>query len=498
MNFQTPCHLTRAARRSLAAKGFPIAFATWMLIGTGLLPVVAVNGQGLIGGIEPKVVLRLDARTVLRLHERFRDYADAIPAADTWGMEEVLAFEENPHFACLWGDSTKVLTLPSDAPSSGKAPRFQRRIVLLKPSTFVINDWTLDPLPDRIDCRPRWELSCRPEISFKDQRVREIKEDGGVLWCETLLPEEATTGTILPRGLAAGARQPLRVIARLGTPQAPRFMHVLHVAGSGEGYTVRSRSVSAEGELQLTLQTAGRVYQLTLPTACDAAGTIAVSETGGQTLLPSRPLPSGILPHGKGGVQLLERWDSAYRENRRPGWDTGRPSSDLRQAVESGTLKRCRAVEFGCGTGTNAIYLAQQGFDVTAIDLAPTALARAEEKARAEGVRVRWVLADVLAPPPLEPFDLVLRSGLLSRRPPAIRRGVSATVQRLTHPGSQVLIQAGNANEERQSGPPRVKEEELRGLLVRLRVPVAEDDTFRHRRSQRPGALAWSVLLRRK
>ena len=171
------------------------------------------------------------------------------------------------------------------------------------------------------------------------------------MWCETLLPEEATTGTILPRGLAAVRSATVAGHRTARHAAALRFMHVLHVAGS-EGYTVRSRSVSAEGELQLTLQTAGRVYQLTLPTACDAAGTIAVSaETGGQTLLPSRLLPSGILPHGKGGVHLLERWDSAYRENRRPGWDTGRPSSDLHQAVESGDAEAvpCRRIRLRHG-----------------------------------------------------------------------------------------------------------------------------------------------------
>ena len=316
---------------------------------------------------------------------------------------------------------------------------------------------------------------------------------------ETLLPEEATTGTILPGGLAAGARQPLWISARPDVPRAPRFLHVLHVAGSGDGYTVRSRSVTADGELQLTLQTAERVFQLRLPTARDAAGTIAVSETGGKSLLTPRLLSSGIMPHGKGGVQLLERWDSAYRGNRRPGWETGRPSSDLRQAVESGTLKPGRAVEFGCGTGTNAIYLAQQGFDVTAVDLAPSALARAEEKARAAGVRVRWLLADVLAPPPLEPFDLVYDRGCYHGVRRQSAEAYLRAVQRLTRPGSQVLIQAGNANEERRSGPPRVTEEELRtdfspGFEFRW-LKTTHFDTGD---PNNQGALAWSVLLRRK
>lgn len=99
--------------RSSAAKGFLIAFVAAILIGSGLLPAGVVNGQasGIRVAVEPKVVLRLDARTVLQLHERFRNFADDIPAAETWKMDEVLAFEENPYFAYLRGCSTKVMAL---------------------------------------------------------------------------------------------------------------------------------------------------------------------------------------------------------------------------------------------------------------------------------------------------------------------------------------------------------------------------------------------------
>ena len=72
-------------------------------------------------------------------------------------------------------------------------------------------------------------------------------------------------------------------------------------------------------------------------------------------------------------------------------------------------------------------------------------------------------------------------------------------VQRLTRPGSQVLIQAGNANEERRSGPPRVTEEELRtdfspGFEFRW-LKTTHFDTGD---PNNQGALAWSVMLRRK
>src|SRR5574341_875305 len=100
--------------------------------------------------------------------------------------------------------------------------------------------------------------------------------------------------------------------------------------------------------------------------------------------------------------ELQERWDSRYRSEQRPRWDTGLPSSELKRLVEQKVLRPCRVVELGCGTGVNAVYLASQGFEVTAIDIAPTALRAAEERARKAGVQVRWIEADVLHPPKLE------------------------------------------------------------------------------------------------
>jgi 2-polyprenyl-3-methyl-5-hydroxy-6-metoxy-1,4-benzoquinol methylase len=84
-----------------------------------------------------------------------------------------------------------------------------------------------------------------------------------------------------------------------------------------------------------------------------------------------------------------ERWDGAYRRGRSAPWDIGRPSTDLKQAVENGTLHPCRAVELGCGSGNDAIFLASRGFDVTAIDIAPTALSLAKKKAQDAGVKVK-------------------------------------------------------------------------------------------------------------
>jgi len=198
--------------------------------------------------------------------------------------------------------------------------------------------------------------------------------------------------------------------------------------------------------------------------------------------------------------ERVERWDARYRGDARPSWDTGRPSTELQRMVEQGILQPGRVVELGCGTGVNAVYLASQGFDVTAIDLSPTALETARKRAEEAGVTVNWIQADVLNPPALGSFDLIFDRGCYH----GVRRidaaGYVRTVKSFIRPGGNVLIIAGNANQpEPHSGPPRVTETELVS-------DFAEAFDFVHLREIRfdtanpdvPGAWAWSMLLRRK
>ncbi len=280
-----------------------------------------------------------------------------------------------------------------------------------------------------------------------------------------------------------------------------RSLRVIRVRGSGKEVRLDIEPIEAPAAAAEVTAAAGeKTFQLRLPASPDAAGSIAARLADGKAILPERPLPAGVMPHGPAGVRMIERWDAAYRDDRRPPWDKGFPSSHLKAAVESGTVAPGRAVVLGCGTGTNAIYLAKRGFDVTAVDVAPTALARAQAKAKEAGVTLRWLLADVTAPPAgLEPFDFIFDRGCYHGVRRGNARGYVEAVKKLSRPGTQMLILAGNANEERHYGPPRVKEEELRGdfsgsfdfvSLKTIRFdPMDADDE---------GAMAWFALLRRK
>jgi SAM-dependent methyltransferase len=104
-------------------------------------------------------------------------------------------------------------------------------------------------------------------------------------------------------------------------------------------------------------------------------------------------------------------WEQLYQDKFTP-WDIKRPDSHLAHIVKNVPVKPCRTLELGCGTGTNAIWLAQQGFTVTAIDLSQTAIEKARAKAGADACT--FVLADFFDDPlPGTDFGFVFDLGCL-------------------------------------------------------------------------------------
>lgn len=78
-------------------------------------------------------------------------------------------------------------------------------------------------------------------------------------------------------------------------------------------------------------------------------------------------------------------------------------------AAEVGELEPGRALDVACGEGRNAVWLAERGWEVTAVDFSDVALGKGARLAESRGVEVDWVVADVLEYEP-EPsaFDLVV------------------------------------------------------------------------------------------
>ncbi len=145
-------------------------------------------------------------------------------------------------------------------------------------------------------------------------------------------------------------------------------------------------------------------------------------------------------------------------------WDTGAVPPELSAIVEgAGALPAGRALDIGCGTGTQAVYLARLGWRVTAIDAVDRPLARARARAGAAAVTVDWIKADVAELPSLglEPgftlaFDRGCFHGLDDRQRAAYAAGVTA----LAAPGATLLMMAFGPNRV-LAAPPGVEESEI-------------------------------------
>jgi SAM-dependent methyltransferase len=79
-------------------------------------------------------------------------------------------------------------------------------------------------------------------------------------------------------------------------------------------------------------------------------------------------------------------------------------------------IPKGRALDLACGNGRNVLYLAELGFTVDAVDIAPAALKLAEDAARERGLAIRTTLADLDEYPiPAETYDLIITSFYMNR-----------------------------------------------------------------------------------
>jgi SAM-dependent methyltransferase len=106
-----------------------------------------------------------------------------------------------------------------------------------------------------------------------------------------------------------------------------------------------------------------------------------------------------------GSAAQADEWDARYSEQDRSMW-SGRPNGRL--LVEVGEVMPGRALDIGCGEGSDAIWLAQRGWTVTAIDISEVAVGRARAAAERAGAEVEWICGDALRTAlPASWFDLV-------------------------------------------------------------------------------------------
>ncbi len=161
-------------------------------------------------------------------------------------------------------------------------------------------------------------------------------------------------------------------------------------------------------------------------------------------------------------------------------WDTGEVPSELSVLIEGPAgLAAGRALDIGCGTGTQAVYMASHGWEVTAVDAVPRPLSQARARADAAGVSVDWILADVarlhrlgLAPG----FTLIFDRGCFHGLGESQRGAYAAVVDGLAAPGATLLMMAFAPN-RLIAAPAGLEESELRGRFAGWQLTSASPDT---------------------
>ncbi|MFF4790523.1 class I SAM-dependent methyltransferase [Streptomyces sp. NPDC001276] len=137
-------------------------------------------------------------------------------------------------------------------------------------------------------------------------------------------------------------------------------------------------------------------------------------------------------------------WDGFYADRTRPvPFFADKPDENLVEWLERGLIGGRRALDLGCGPGRNALYLAERGFEVDAVDLSPQAIAWARERARETGAEVRFLCQDAFgsAGSPLTgPYDLVYDSGCFHHLPPHRRISHLALLDRVLASGGHLAL----------------------------------------------------------
>lgn len=159
-------------------------------------------------------------------------------------------------------------------------------------------------------------------------------------------------------------------------------------------------------------------------------------------------------------------FDEAYVET--PPWDIGRPQPDVRSLFEERSFGDS-AIDVGCGTGENALFLATQGYSVLGIDSAPRAIEQARTKARNRNVekRVRFAVRDALTLDELfEEFDVALDCGLFHVFDDEDRRKYVEALGHVVAPDGYAIVLCFSDREPGEWGPRRISSDEIHAAFA--------------------------------
>lgn len=186
-----------------------------------------------------------------------------------------------------------------------------------------------------------------------------------------------------------------------------------------------------------------------------------------------------------------KRWDRRYRERK---LDLNQDANTILKKYLR-LLPKGKALDLAAGEGRNAVFLAEHGFEAEAIDISPVAISRARKLARARGVSIKAIAADLDAHPiPEGKYGVILNFYFLDRRLiPGIKKGLKK--------GGMVVFETYTAEQKKlgTGGPGQaqylLKPNELLRLFREFQVLFYREGVFREGGKRR--ALASLIAQKR-
>lgn len=154
-------------------------------------------------------------------------------------------------------------------------------------------------------------------------------------------------------------------------------------------------------------------------------------------------------------------FEESYTAGVAAPWDIGRPQAAFAELAESGELHG-RVLDVGCGTGEHALAAASIGLEAFGVDVAPTAIRLAKEKAAKRGLVVQFVEHDALDLASIgKTFETVLDCGLFHTFGDDERKEFVESLASVTVAGAKYHMLCFSDAEPGEWGPRRVTKGEI-------------------------------------
>lgn len=160
-------------------------------------------------------------------------------------------------------------------------------------------------------------------------------------------------------------------------------------------------------------------------------------------------------------------WEQLYQEKpvETMPWFNPDLDADLERALTKLNLHAGTVLDLGTGPGTQAMRLAERGFQVTGSDLSEAAIQKAEGIAKEKGLDIAWKQDDILNSKLDQKFDFALDRGCFHVLPPERRQDYVRVVEGLVKPGGYLFLKCFSHLQLGETGPHRFTPEQIREIF---------------------------------